>query len=242
MADRHPGGVDVAHVLRAASTPARVLHEEKPTTRLPLPLRNALAELAIAALDDDGAAAALAWIADPSAVPSPATAARLAAVHLVDADAPALLGVHAPHAAVAAAHAARALAARTRFADDEATPRDPVARAVHRAVALWNECLFFEVHEVLEAVWTTAAGDVRQALQGLIQVAVAFHHLAHGNVRGARSLLGEGRARLAGVPPTTLPDVDVAALLDATAPWVERLANVDAPAADPPPLATRRDG
>src|SRR6202007_3110756 len=81
------------------------------------------------------------------------------------------------------------------------------------AAALWNERLFFEVHEVLEVVWRSATGAVREALQGVIQIAVAFHHLAHGNVRGARSLLVEGRRRLGGVAPDTLPALDVGGLL-----------------------------
>src|SRR5207245_9382965 len=99
-----------------------------------------------------------------------------------------------------------------------------VDRACRVGAALWNERLFFEVHEVLEAVWRSATGTVREALQGVIQVAVAFHHLAHGNVRGARSLLVEGRRRLGSVAPNTLPVVDVAGLLDDTAPWEEALA------------------
>src|SRR4029453_12825344 len=97
-------------------------------------------------------------------------------------------------------------------------PDDPITRAVVQAVALWNERLFFEVHEVLEAVWQRETGDRRQALQGLIQVAVAYHHLAHGNPRGARTLLREGRVRLAATPSGTLPLVDVDRLLAATAP------------------------
>jgi len=56
---------------------------------------------------------------------------------------------------------------------------------VTRAAALWDARLFFEVHEVLEAVWQRAAGETRQALQGLIQIAVAFYHLAGGNLRAA---------------------------------------------------------
>jgi hypothetical protein len=92
-------------------------------------------------------------------------------------------------------------------------------RAQHRAAALWKEGLFFEVHEVLETEWQKASGDTRQALQGVIQIAVAFHHLAHGNRRGARTLLREGRRRLADVPAETLDVVDLRALLDATAPW-----------------------
>jgi len=90
---------------------------------------------------------------------------------------------------------------------------------------------------VLEAVWKTAAGTERQALQGVIQIAVAYHHLAHGNRRGARSLLAEGRSRLASVPTTALPALDVAGLLAATAPWEAALARRETPAAEPPRLA-----
>ena len=37
----------------------------------------------------------------------------------------------------------------------------------------------------------------RTALQGLIQVAVAFHHLENGNLEGARSLLSLGLTKVA---------------------------------------------
>ena len=185
--------------------------------RFPLPLRNSLAELTIAGLEDEGAAAALRWLAEPSAAPAGAAAARLAAVHLIDAGGAALLAVHAPHADAVAAHATRALRAAQAYRRREGPLATPVETAVRQAAALWNEHLFFEVHEVLEAVWKTAAGDLRQALQGLIQIAVAFHHHAHGNPRGARSLLVEGRARLASVPARRL-GANTEALLAATAP------------------------
>ena len=61
---------------------------------------------------------------------------------------------------------------------------------------LFDAGLYFEVHEVLEPHWTRASGAGRQALQGLIQIAVAFQHLANSNIDGARSLLVEGGARL----------------------------------------------
>jgi hypothetical protein len=203
------------------------------TTRgFPLPLRNALAELAIAALDDEAAVTALAWLAAPGGRPPAAGETRLAAVHLIDRGGAALLPVHAPHAGAVQAHAARALRAAHAFRPGPSG--EAGGRACRAAAALWNERLFFEVHEVLEAVWKTAVGSERQALQGLIQIAVGFHHLAHGNRRGAASLLGEGRARLASVPASTLPAVDVARLLDATARWESALASGD-PAPDDPP-------
>jgi hypothetical protein len=208
-------------------------------TRLgfPLPLRNALAELAIAALDDEAAAAALAWLAAPAGAPRAAAEGRLAAVHLIDPGAAALLPIHAPHAAEVQAHATRALRAAHAFRPDA---HAGTGRACRAAAALWNEGLFFEVHEVLEAVWKTAAGPERQALQGLIQIAVAFHHLAHGNRRGAASLMTEGYARLASVSAATLPGIDVARLLRATAPWEAALARGETPADEPPRLELAR--
>ena len=150
----------------------------------PLPLRNALAEIAIAALDDEHAAAALVWLTAPAGAPPSGAAAHLTAAHLVDGDT--LLPVHAPHASAIAEHAGRALRAVRSY--EPPAPDEALARAASTTVALWNERLFFEVHEVLEAVWKTATGTTRQMLQGVIQIAVAYHHLAHGNVRGARTL------------------------------------------------------
>jgi predicted metal-dependent hydrolase len=65
-------------------------------------------------------------------------------------------------------------------------------------VRLFDAGLFFEVHEVLEPHWASARPPERDALQGLIQVAVGWQHLANGNSAGARALLAEGAARLHG--------------------------------------------
>jgi hypothetical protein len=202
----------------------------------PLPLRNALAELTLAALDDEHAADALVWLSAPSGTPAPAAAARLAAVHLIDGDG--LLAVHVPHAAGLAEHATRALrAVRAYQPSPSATPLEHAARAT---LALWNERLFFEVHEVLEAVWKTASGGTRQVLQGVIQIAVAYHHLAHRNVRGARTLLVEGRARITGAPGEELEPIDLKNLLAATAPWESALTARTPPPDAPPRLTATR--
>lgn len=73
---------------------------------------------------------------------------------------------------------------------------DERARKVRQAEALFNAHLFFEVHEILEPLWLAAEGDERELLQGLIQVAVGFHHAENDNRRGALSLLSEGNAKL----------------------------------------------
>jgi hypothetical protein len=71
-----------------------------------------------------------------------------------------------------------------------------MASLLDRAAALADHGLFFEVHELLEPVWFRAPEPVRTALQGLIQIAVAFHHLENGNRDGARSLLVLGLVKV----------------------------------------------
>jgi len=207
----------------------------------PLPLRNELAELAIAALDDDGALQALSWLAAPDGQPPAPAAARLTAAHLIDPGGDALLDVHAPHGESVRTHARRALDAARAYRRTAAPSPEPLTRGIQQAAALWRERLFFEVHEVLEALWKTQAGDVRQTLQGVIQIAVAFHHFAHGNLRGARSLLIEGRARVAG-GSAALPALDATALLAMTAPWEAALTTGSDPPAEPPPLPLASPG
>jgi uncharacterized protein len=73
-----------------------------------------------------------------------------------------------------------------------------VRSALTAAARLFDAGLFFEVHEVLEPHWMVARDLERDALQGLIQIAVGWQHLANGNLPGARSLLADGAARLHG--------------------------------------------
>jgi uncharacterized protein len=72
--------------------------------------------------------------------------------------------------------------------------------AFQRGIRLFNAAQFFEAHEVLEDVWREALGAERKFLQGLIQIAVAFHHYSTGNVVGCKSLLQRGLGNLAAYP------------------------------------------
>ena len=78
---------------------------------------------------------------------------------------------------------------------------DSVDRALEEAAHLFNEGLFFEVHEILETVWLTQQGENRLLLQGLIQIAVGFHHLENRNPMGAISLLKEGVQKVQACDP-----------------------------------------
>jgi len=54
----------------------------------------------------------------------------------------------------------------------------------------FNECDYYESHELWEELWTEYRGPSRKFYQGLIQAAVALYHFGNGNIRGARKLHG----------------------------------------------------
>lgn len=181
---------------------------------LPLPLRNRLAELILDALHDpaarDGLAALAAVGADPHALDGQPVPERFPAD---------LFERGSGGLAVRrgfAAHA-RELGARARRGWAVVHPRTLAAapptraEALDAAGALFDAGLFFEVHELLEPHWFRATGPEREALQGLIQVAVGFQHLVNGNRRGGFALLHEGAAKVAAGRLGGLPLDDFAA-------------------------------
>lgn len=62
------------------------------------------------------------------------------------------------------------------------------AETLAYALILWDEGLFFEVHEWLEGLWLAASGNRKKALQALIRGAGAFVHLQQGNTSGAQKM------------------------------------------------------
>jgi hypothetical protein len=69
-----------------------------------------------------------------------------------------------------------------------------------RGVDLFNRCHYFEAHEVLEDVWRAISRELpfRRHVQGMVQLAVAFHHQSRGNRVGARSVLERALRNLHG--------------------------------------------
>jgi len=53
-------------------------------------------------------------------------------------------------------------------------------------IKLFNRRKFFRSHEVLEKLWLKTEGENKLFYQGLIQTAVALHHLLRSNDRGAQ--------------------------------------------------------
>jgi predicted metal-dependent hydrolase len=93
----------------------------------------------------------------------------------------------------------------------------------YRAVGLFNDAEFFEAHETWEDVWRAAVPPEKLFLQGLIQVAVAFHHHSKGNLAGARSLLERAHRNLSGYPDN-FGGIRLAALLKSVTLWRQALA------------------
>jgi uncharacterized protein len=69
-----------------------------------------------------------------------------------------------------------------------------------RGVVQFNTRLFFEAHETWEEIWLASPEPEKTFLQGIIQIAAAFHHYGRGNTRGTRTLLEAGLRRLEGFP------------------------------------------
>jgi uncharacterized protein len=69
-----------------------------------------------------------------------------------------------------------------------------------RGIDHFNAREFFEAHEVWEEIWLAESEPQKTFLQGLIQVAAAFHHYCRGNPAGAESLLASGIVKLARSP------------------------------------------
>ena len=72
--------------------------------------------------------------------------------------------------------------------------------ALARGVAQFNRGLYFEAHEILEAVWSGLRGPSRDFFQGLIQVSVGFHHLGRGNRAGALKTFTRALGRFESYP------------------------------------------
>ena len=111
-------------------------------------------------------------------------------------------------------------------------PEPSLGQALVAAAVLFDAGLHFEVHELLEPHWVRARGAERQALQGLIQIAVGFQHLANGNLEGARSLLSEGTVRLR---DGRLAGLDLDRFADAVSGAAARFTDPDAVAVPPFP-------
>ncbi|MGA1713487.1 MAG: DUF309 domain-containing protein [bacterium] len=64
----------------------------------------------------------------------------------------------------------------------------PFCEAVHS----FNARNWYHAHDQFEELWHNASGEIRELLQGIIQISVAEYHLENGNTRGSTLLMAEG--------------------------------------------------
>src|SRR5215467_16168462 len=90
----------------------------------------------------------------------------------------------------------------------------------HKGLALFNSGRYFEAHEALEDIWREAprSSARKRHLQGLVQLAVAFHHQSTGNYIGGRSVLERALRNLDGAEKS-YPQLDWKRLRAGVEPW-----------------------
>jgi uncharacterized protein len=102
------------------------------------------------------------------------------------------------------------------------TPFDWTQGGLFEGLRCFHSGAFFEAHEHWESVWLAAQEPEKTFLQGLIQVAAAFHHFQRGNCAGTISLMRSALRRLDRYPEV-FAAVVVAPLRVAIRRWLEAL-------------------
>lgn len=86
------------------------------------------------------------------------------------------------------------------------------AATLEAARQLFNEQSYLACHELLEELWEETQGADADCYKGLLQAAIALHHLSQGNAEGALRLYRGHRRYLAPYLPAHL-GLDLAQLL-----------------------------
>jgi uncharacterized protein len=98
---------------------------------------------------------------------------------------------------------------------------------LQRGLRMFNAANFFAAHEALEDVWREVPrhSPTRRHLQGLVQLAVAFHHQSTGNYVGARSVMKRGVRNLEGAE-ASFPEMELPGLRASVEDWRQYLEQV----------------
>ena len=99
-------------------------------------------------------------------------------------------------------------------------------RGLGRGLELMRAGAYFEAHEELEDEWREAPAAERDFLQGLVHVAVAWHHARRGNRPGCERQLEKAARRLGPYAPEHR-GVDVASVLAQVSAAADRVAAGD---------------
>lgn len=71
---------------------------------------------------------------------------------------------------------------------------------IEKGVILFNAHHFWHAHEAWEELWLQSSGDEKVYLQGLIQLAAAYHHVQRGTFRGGVRLFDAALRKLERFP------------------------------------------
>ena len=69
-------------------------------------------------------------------------------------------------------------------------------RLFQKGLESFNSAHFYDAHEHWEEVWLETTNPEKMFLQGLIQVAAAYHHYSRANCLGTKNLLLAGLLKL----------------------------------------------
>lgn len=114
-------------------------------------------------------------------------------------------------------------------------------RLYQKGLEAFNSSHFYDAHEHWEEVWLETPNPDKMFLQGLIQVAAAFHHYSRANLLGARNLLQAGLLKL-DCFPEVYGGLEIEALREAVRGWLAVLHAGEVSESRKPPRIRRHHG
>jgi predicted metal-dependent hydrolase len=114
-------------------------------------------------------------------------------------------------------------------------------RLYQKGLEAFNSAHFYDAHEHWEEVWLETPNPDKMFLQGLIQVAAAFHHYSRANLLGTRKLLRAGLLKLDRFPEVH-GGLEIEALREAVRGWLAALEVGEIPDTKKPPRIGRHKG
>ncbi len=103
---------------------------------------------------------------------------------------------------------------------------------LERGIREFNTREFFECHETLEELWQKYLEPDRELIQGIIQIAVGYHHQLRNNSVGALKLLRRGLQRVEKFSPAHF-NLDLVPFMEKVSQDILSIEKN----ADPPPVA-----
>jgi len=114
-------------------------------------------------------------------------------------------------------------------------------RLYQEGLEAFNSGRFFDAHEHWEDLWRETLDPEKRFLQGLIQVAAAFHHYSRAHLPGTRKLLQAGLLKLDDFPEGH-GGLEIGLLRRAVREWLAAMAGGELPEEMNPPRIKESPG